>query len=115
MRRVWTIAAIPAAVVALTGCPPSSNQAEHSSMGDGATSIGKKDAGIWNGKGGPTCRWWVQTPKGTITNNGNTIKKGNRRIQNPKNSHAKQSQSVIFSTGDAGNILKSDNCGPWTR
>lgn len=102
-------------LAALLGCEPT-DQSSPSSIPDGSRTIGKGMRGIWNAPGGTSCRWWIVSKRGTISNPGNTTGPVNRRRQKPGRA-ADQSQTVVIGSGNVGETFKSDRCAPrgWHR
>lgn len=93
----------------IAGCK---NQANPSSIPDGVTSISENMVGKWDAPGGTSCRWWM-TNGSKLTDAGNTRVVSGKRVQQ-KGAQADQSQTVFIGTGNVGDKLHSDNCGPWT-
>ena len=109
----WIVAAacVPLLLATMAGCP---DQSSPKRISDGATPISKNMVGSWNAPGGKSCRWWVVSSSGSITNNGNTRASSRGRVQK-SGPAADQSQTVILGTGNVGQTLRSDACGGWKR
>lgn len=101
------------AIIFLVACEPT-DQSSPKTLQDGARTISKNMVGFWDAPGGSRCRWWIQSPRGQITNGGNTTGPVNARRQK-KGPASDMSQTMLIGGGNVGETIKSDKCGPWKK